>query len=710
MSIRRQGPTYRSLEDIFSLVSDSVRPADRISVSEAAEKYRKLYNPPHYVGDWDNTMASYLVEPMDVLNSEEYQGMIFAGPARTGKSDMFFNWLAHTAICDPSDMLLIHMTQNTARDWSQGDLRKAFRHSPELGSRVMKGRQNMNVHDVKFISGMRLLIKWPTITELSGKTVRYGWAMDYDRMPADVDKEGALYPLLAKRGQTFGRHAMFAAESSPGFDIINPRWQPNTPHEAPPVAGGILNLYNQGDRRRRYWRCVQCNTPFEPNYKLFDIPDSRDFVEAAEATTLVCPSCGFPHTHDAGPGQPGKRELDHHGKWVPDLCHWDENGEIVGEKIRTPIASFWLKGAHAAFTDWKTLVLKRLRAQDEYEKTGSTESLKVTINTDNGEPFLPPSMEGGLLPEDLIDRAKKNVTPKHKVPANVRFLMGAVDVQKTRFEAAVWGFGPNEQGTWDAVLIDRFPIRQSRRIDPDHPQMFLPVEPASYLEDWELLIESVIEKSYELDDGSGRRMQVKATACDSGGQEGVTPMAYNFWRFLRDDEGHNAKGHHKRFQLVKGVPLPAAPRVKIAYPDSTRKDRHAGARGEIPILEINSNMVKDQVSGILNRTTGSGQTVHLPAWLPNSIFAELTAENRTAKGWEKPQKARNETWDLLVYAVALALISRHAHIEHIDWGEPPSWAEEWEMNSLVFDPSKQDDAFAEEEPEFDMAALAQALG
>src|SRR5690606_6084355 len=144
------------------------------------------------------------------------------------------------------------------------------------------------------------------------------------------------------------------------------------------------------------------------------------------------------------------------------------------------------------------------------------------------------------------------------------------------------------QGAWDATLVDRFPIRKSKRVDPEHPEMVVPVEPASYMEDWELLIEAVIEKSYEVADGSGRRMQIKATACDSGGQEGVTPMAYNFWRRLKDDE--DGRGHHMRFQLVKGVPLPSAPRVKIAYPDSGRKDRKAGARGEIPILEINSNL------------------------------------------------------------------------------------------------------------------------
>ena len=116
---------------------------------------------------WDNKMAPYLVEPMNELVSLDYTGMVFVGPARTGKSDMFFNYMGYTAICDPADMMMVLMTQAVARDWSQGDLAKVFRHSPEIGKRLTPGRQNDNVHDKKFISGMRLLIKWPTITELS---------------------------------------------------------------------------------------------------------------------------------------------------------------------------------------------------------------------------------------------------------------------------------------------------------------------------------------------------------------------------------------------------------------------------------------------------------------------------------------------------------------------------------------------------------------
>ena len=341
---------FRTLEEMIVATAEAIRPPERLTVSQSAEKYRYLNNPGSYIGPWDNKIAPYLVEPMDTLTSTDQTGMIFAGPARCGKSDLFLNWTTHTAICDPADMMVVHMTRSTARDWSLGDLQKAFRHSTALGAKVIPGRQNMNVHDIRFLSGMRILVKWPTITELSGKTIPRLWLMDYDRMDENISGEGNPYDLTRKRAQTFGRYGMTVAESSPGFEIENPRWLAKTPHEAPPTKG-ILALYNRGDRRRWYWRCPKCKGPFEGDFRMISWPETRDQLEAAEAATLACPLCDFALTHDAGPGQPGKHGLNQGGKWLRDGTMWDDDGSVRGTPQRSDIASFWLKGVSAAFID-----------------------------------------------------------------------------------------------------------------------------------------------------------------------------------------------------------------------------------------------------------------------------------------------------------------------------------------------------------------------
>lgn len=690
--------TYHTMEEMLRSTAEAIRPPERLTVSEAAEKYRKLNNPGHYVGDWDNSMAPYLTEIMDEMNSLDYTGLIFAGPARCGKSDIFFNWLTHISICDPSDTMLVHMTQSTARDWSQGDLRKFFRTTKEVGKRVTPGRQNMNVHDIRFLSGMRLLVKWPTITELSGKTIRNLWCMDYDRMPQDVDKEGTPFDLTRKRAQTFKRYGMAVAESSPGYEITNHRWIAQTPHEAPPTEG-ILSLYNRGDRRRFYWRCAQCKRAFEGDFKCISYPDSKDHLEAAEMATLDCPylDCGYSHTHEPGPGQPGKHELNYYGKWIKDGQKWDDDGSVVGEAVRSDIASFWLKGVAAAFVDWKTLVFKYLKAMEEFERTGSDSALKATVNTDQGHPYTPPALDGERLPEDL--KARATDLGEKVVPAGVRFLVASIDVQKNRFEVQIHGVGVGG----DITIIDRFNIKKSKRLD-EHGERYW-VSPSSHLEDWQLLVEEVIEKTYPLDDGSNRHMKIKVIVCDSGGREGTTAKAYEFWRWLRDE--HPGQ-HHLRFQLLKGDPKLSAPRARITYPDSDRKDRRAGARGEVPVLMLNSNLIKDQIHAMLGRTEPFGGRVNFPDWLETWFYSELTVEIRTPKGWDNPKKLRNEAWDLLYYCVG-ACLSRHVRIESIDWDKPPSWAREWDENDMVFSPEEAKPFEEQGSRTVDLAALGRNL-
>src|SRR5690606_7419809 len=212
---------------------------------------------------------------------------------------------------------------------------------------------------------------------------------------------------------------------------------------------------------------------------------------------------------------------------------------------------------------------------------------------------------------------------------------------------------------------------------------------------------------YPLDDESGRRMAIRAIGCDSGGREGVTANAYAFWRWLRDDHPSN---HHRRFQLIKGIPNLNAPRVQIAYPDSDRRDRRGAARGEVPVLEINVNVRKDQVYAMLGREEPFGGMVNFPDWLPDWFYAELTAETRNSKGIsENPKKLRNEAWDLLCYAMGIALHPKYAGIEKIDWNDPPSWARDWDENDLVFSTEQERPFVVQPKVEYDLRELGASL-
>lgn len=701
-----------TLENLILDAAEAVRPAKRMTVSQAAEEYRKINNPGSYVGDWRNDTTPYLVEPMDTLQSQRFTGMIFAGPAQCGKTDMFPNWLGYSAKCDPADMMLIQTSRTTSRDFSMRRVDRLHRHSPEIGAMLAPTSQSDNTFDKLYRSGMMLTMSWPAINELSGRPIPRLWLTDFDRMSMDVDGEGNPFDLARKRATTFRSHGMCVAESSPGFMVTNPKWVRRTRHEAPPTQG-ILALYNRGDRRRWYWFCRECDGHFEPSFNLLKWPESEDIMESAEAAYLECPHCAAKYYHDRHPGRPSKHDMNIEGRWLPDGCQFDADRNIVGSPPRSTIASFWLKGVAAAFSDWKTLVFNYLSAEQEYEQTGSEEALKTTVNTDQGEAYTPKVLGNTRAPEELKGRAKP--LGMREVPDGVRFLVASVDVQKNRFVVQVHGIKANK----DKVIVDRFDIRKSKRTDDDGERYW--VKPGSYPEDWKLLGEEVLGKTYLLADGSGREMAIRQVLCDSGGKDGATANAYQFYRWLKrgdsddvdvsDEQGEYAwePSWVGRFMLIKGASTLTAPRVSISYPDSQRKDRHAGARGEIPVLFINTNEVKNQINNQLDRTEPGGQIL-FPDWLDDNFYIELTVEVKDpAKGWINPNRFRNESWDLLAYCEA-ALLTPMIRFEHIDWENPPSWAAEWDMNDLVFDPEIADKPFeAEKKDRRKLSELASNL-
>ena len=60
---------FKSVGDIFCELAEMLRPPERLSVSDAAEKYRYVNNPGAYVGPWKNETTPYLAEVMDTLRA-----------------------------------------------------------------------------------------------------------------------------------------------------------------------------------------------------------------------------------------------------------------------------------------------------------------------------------------------------------------------------------------------------------------------------------------------------------------------------------------------------------------------------------------------------------------------------------------------------------------------------------------------------------------
>jgi phage terminase large subunit GpA-like protein len=661
-------------------------PPQATSVAEGAEKSLIVKQPGMAGGPWSPAETPYMVEPMNLLASRLHEAVCFVGPARTGKTaGLLLGWMAHTVVNDPGDMLFIQMTQDKAREFSKTDISRAIDNSPGITAMLSKSASDRNTHDIMFRHGMWLRVAWPTVSNVSGSTYRYVAITDIDRIPnaENVDGEGPLFSLALKRTTTFLSRGMCLVESSPGIELQDPAWQPASPHEGPPVTG-VLGIYNRSDRRRWYWQCPDCREHFEaaPGLGLFNLPRDDDLLETVRTADLsalakkygsriVCPHCGVEIPSKM------KTSLNAGGLWVPDNCTVTRDGEIVGPKPSAKIGGFWLGGVAAAYQSWESLVLRYLQGLRDYALTGSEEVLKATINTDQALPYMSRHLvEGRNTTTSVEDRATSQLQ-RYVVPPETRCLVAGVDVQGgtgARFVIQIHAIGPHME-QW---LVDRFEIRQSMR--EGMGAEFAPIDPAAYAEDWDTLTEKLLRSTWRTPN-EGLELKLKLVVVDTGGEDGTTPNAYQWFRKVRRE------GLADKVMLYKGASVLSAPVLKM-----TRVGKRGSRdKGDVPLYVCNPNILSDGVdSGLRRQTPGPGY-IHFPVakhptknpdgWLPPAFFDELKAEVRQPNGtWAKIRK-RNESFDLC--RMIRAGLLRLGLDKVRDWSAVPGWIAPLGQNSEI---------------------------
>lgn len=622
---------------------------------------------------FNSKITPYMIEPMNLVSDRTIRTVIFVSSARGGKTlslmDAVQCWII---LCRPSDNLTVFATEAMARRYSRMRFGKQVKGSPDLRAMMTEDRFDDNVLNKSFKTGMSSWLGSPTPVNLSASDYRYTFWSDVDR--GDIsNSDGDILTQLQKRTQTFGSSGKTFAEASPSRDILDPNWKKSSPHEAPPVEG-VLGFYNDGDRRMYYWLCPHCETRIQmtPDLELFQLPNSRDLLEeinnsGADAVSrkynkIYCPHCA------AQIDESHKKKLNATGVWIK------ENPDN-----HNSTASFWLSGLCAAFQSWQDILAKYFKALVYYQETGDESKLKAVMNVDLGAPYRPESINDSLTAEELQSRADDELE-KRQVPEGGRFLIASIDVQKRKFVVQVESFGVNET----RCLVDRFDLIFSEaRVYGGNKQG---IEPATYEDDWDTLVNNVIKKTYPLEGDPSRVMRVHLTVCDSGGSASstgdgsVTELAYKFWRKCSKDS--ELKG---RFELVKGIRPTAsnnAPAIKMSVMTKQSKTaREAKVVGKLQLWLINTTLLKDTMYAKLKKTEGDGQ-IFFPSWLPTWFFKELTAETRDEKGWNNIRARRNEAFDLICYTHAgfLILVDRYFSGK-IDWNAPPLWAEDWDSNN-----------------------------
>ncbi len=661
-------PPFARAEDAIREALPALQPLARVRVSEVAPR-RAIKSGGQWV-PWRADVAPYMSEPMDVVTSRRFDSIAFVGPARSSKSEgLVINPLVHAILAQPRVVAVFSPTKGAAQEWSEGALDPLIQNSPELRAKVAAGKGADNIFTKRFRGGTRLTVDWPVGDKLAQRSIDLVIGTDYDKFKQDIGAnsegmgEGSPFSLMRKRTESAGSRGMTIIESSPRHPILDESWQPKTAHEAPP-CDGIVAIYNQGTRGRLYWTCPDCREKFEPRFDRLQYPETGSASERGAQAYMACPHCG-------GVIEPKHRaEMNLSALWL----HEDEGGALLplmDLKRATATASYWLPGPAAALAPWSRIVSRYLEAEAEFERTASEGNLKAVTNTEIGLPYLP---RAASTASGLSEAALRSAATDHAwqiAPSETAFLTAAVDVQKGRFVVQVEAWLPG----LERVLIDRFDIVNPPASAPNAAGRA--INPARYGEDWAALFD-LAEKSYPVA-GGDHQLKILAVVCDAGGEAGVTPNAYAFYRSAR-------LLHRNRFYLVRGKGGEEVKRAELRRPETAHRGKAHVAR-DVPIIRAGTDRLKDEIAASLLRDEDGVRKLHLPRFAPPEVFEEYAAERRGEKGWQKrPGVQRNEALDLSVYALSLAIV---LEAEAINWQRPPLWAEGGPQNLMARAPEAE---------------------
>lgn len=638
-------------------VGEILRPTVKITIPEFAEK--------HVLG-YDIKLGHLLVKPAEDITSRLYNQLIYVGPVRSAKSYTLIDCcIAYTQMVDPIDMGVFLPSERIASYFSKKRFSLELCGAVKgLKDKIKPGTSHNTVYEKFFRAGNILNYGWPSNNQAASREFARAIVSDLDRMQGNIGGEGNFFDQVAKRIRTFGSRGIVVAESSPGKPVNDAEYKTDNLHEAP-YTTGILGLYNQGNRQIVYSKCPHCLEYFSPSPspEAAFIPTDGNRMERAAKSFLICQTCGAEIGHEH------EKEFKRSGTWVGEGQTIDDDGVVHGELIAGNIASYWQSGWFAAFQSWHDLIIEYIDALDMFEKTGEEGRLQTAVNTNFASPYIEMARRRD---DSATDTLKDRAEPSERfiVQEGVRVLLASVDVQggkKSRFVVQVMGYGVKGE-RW---LVDRYVISYT---EDDQP-----IRPASVIEHWDYITSKVVNSTYKLPEGD--ELRVYRVAVDSGGEPGVTERAYAWWRGLKK------LNLSSRVWLVKGgsATNANAPTIKKTYPDSSeRKDRYSGGRGDVPVLILNTLLLKDMVKSSMDREEVGPSYFHFPNWVKDWFYAELTAERRMPTKWVQVGK-RNEAFDLCVYSHAL-WVELKGHM--INWDTPPLWAQTWDLNSEVM--SKDD--------------------
>lgn len=400
--------TLSAREVIFRAFADGFRPDPRLSVSEWADRHRRLTSEfAKEPGQWRTPRTPYLREIMDCFApTSDVESLALMKGSQIGATEAFINCVGFAITQVPGPILYVMPSDELADTVARIRIDALIRDSDQVRERMVSVDRAKDKADTlrmkQFRGGVLRMISANSSKGMRSMPARFVICDEVDEYPASVKGQGDPLALVKRRTAAFANRKLLYA---------------STPtHE----KSRILQLFLEGDQRKYFVPCPHCGE-FQPiEWKSADGTRRIVWEEGRpETARLLCMKCGALID-------------EHHKETMLPAGEWRATAEATKPRMR----SYHLSALYSPFGmySWREAVEDFLEAQRQGQ-----ESLKTWVNHILGEVWR----ERGDAPDWQRLFERREHYRIGTVPRRGLVLTAGVDVQKDRIEMEVvaWGRG-----------------------------------------------------------------------------------------------------------------------------------------------------------------------------------------------------------------------------------------------------------------------------
>lgn len=588
---------------VAELLAEFLRPPAAITVSQWADANRMLSGKASSEpGPWRTDRTPYLRQIMDDLSARSsVQEVVVMFAAQLGKSESGMNWLGYIIDNEPGPVMCVQPTTDMAKRFSRQRIAPMLEESPVLRRKVRENRSRDDANTTlmkDFAGGVMVVSGANSAAGLRSMPVRYLFLDEIDAYPLDVDGEGDPVALAEKRTSTFARRKVLKVSTPTTKDFSR-----------------IESAYQATNACKFHVPCPHCDTPQVLEWGGPDKPHGLKWRKNAEgrpdlaSVHYVCAHCGAVIEEHHKPAMLAA------GQWAATKTA-AKGAKATGYHMSALYAPLgWIS--------WADLVNQWHEAAVDAQK-GDASKLKTFTNTVLAETWE----ERGERTDEHALQARAEAYPLGSVPAGGLLLTAGVDVQRDRWEIAVWAWGRGLE-SW---AIEHQVIHGNPASDEDWQAVTAYLQ-SRYTQAWH-----------------GGSLGLSAISIDSSDQ---THAVYH-WVM---------RHQHVLPQLraIKGSSMENRPIVDTS---STQDVNWRGTKRKngVKLWTVGVDTAKDLLLGQLAIENPGPSYVHTSQELPREWYEQLTAEQRIlarvagreVHKWVK-RRPRNEVLDCRNYALHAAM-------------------------------------------------------